>query len=55
MAIILQLPLCLYELYRLVVYVDDRLLPQNVVLPLTAYLHIGINFFVVSGVLFDYV
>ena len=33
MAIILQLPLCLYELQGPVVYVDDCFLPQNVMLP----------------------
>ena len=32
MAIILQLPFCLYELQGLVVCVDDRYLPQNVML-----------------------
>jgi len=53
MAIILQLPLCLYELQRLVVYVDDRFLPQNVMLPLSAGLHNGIHLFVISGILPD--
>ena len=50
-----QLPLCLYELQGSVVCVDDCLLPQNVVLPLLAHLHNGIHFFVISGILVDYV
>ena len=51
MVIILQLPLCLYELQGLVVCVDDRLLPQNVMLPLAASVHNGIHLFVISGIL----
>jgi hypothetical protein len=51
MAIVLQIPLCLYELQGLVVCVDDRFLPQNVMLPLSAKLHNGIHFFVISGIL----
>jgi hypothetical protein len=35
MVVILQLPLCLYELQRLVISVDDCLLSQNVMFPLT--------------------
>ena len=49
--IILQLPLCLYKLKRLVIGVDDRLLPQNVVLPFPTSLHDGINFFIIGEVL----
>jgi hypothetical protein len=33
MAIVLQLPLCLYELQGSMVFVDDHFLPQNVMLP----------------------
>lgn len=55
MAIILQLPLCLYELKRSMFCVDDHFLPQNVMLPLMAGLHNGIHFFVVGGVLSNYV
>ena len=51
MAIILQLPLCLYELQGPVVYVDDCFLPQNLMLPLSTSLHNGIHFFVISGIL----
>ena len=51
MMIILQLPLCLYELQGSVVCVDDCLLPQNVMLPFSISLHIGIHFFVISGML----
>ena len=43
MAIILQLPLCLYELQGPVVCVDDCFLPQNVMLPLSTGLHNGIS------------
>jgi hypothetical protein len=53
MAIILQLPLCLYELQGSVVYVDDRLLSQNVMLSLPTSLHNGIHFFVIIGILSD--
>jgi hypothetical protein len=53
MVIILQLPLCLYELQGSVVCVDDCFLPQNVMLPLTTGLHNGIHFFVISGILSD--
>ena len=53
MAIILQLPLCLYQLQGLVVCVDDRFLPQNVVLPLAACMHNGIHLFVISGIFAD--
>ena len=55
MVIVLQIPLCMYELDGLVVCVDDRFLPQNVMLPLSASLHNGIHFFVISGILPDYV
>ena len=51
MEIILQLPLCLYELQGPVVCVDDCFLPQNVMLPLSTGLHNGIHFFVISGIL----
>jgi hypothetical protein len=53
MAIILQLPLCLYELQGLVVCLGDRFLPQNVMLPLLESLHNGIHFFFISGILSD--
>jgi hypothetical protein len=55
MAIILQLPLCLYELQGSVVYVDDRFLSQNVMLPLSASLHNALHLFVISWMLLDYV
>ena len=55
MAIILQFPLGLYELQGSVVRVDDRFLPQNVMLPFSVGLHNGINLFVISGILPDYV
>ena len=51
MAIVLQVPLCLYELQGSVVCVDDCVLPENVMLPLSTRLHNGIHFFVISGIL----
>ena len=53
MAVILQLALHLYELEGVVLYVDDRFLPQNVMLPLSTSLHNGIHLFVISGILLD--
>jgi hypothetical protein len=53
MAIVLQFPLCLYELQRLVISVDDCLLPKNVMFPLTTYLYDGIHLFVIGGVFLD--
>ena len=53
MAIVLQLPLCLYELQGSVVCVDGRFFSQNVMLPLSTSLHNGIHFFVISGILLD--
>jgi hypothetical protein len=50
MAFFLQLPLCLYEFQRLVINVDDCLLSQNVMFPLTKGLHNGIHFLVIGGV-----
>jgi hypothetical protein len=55
MAIILQFPLCLYELQGSVVYVDDRFLSENVMLPLSASLHNALHLFVISWMLPDYV
>jgi hypothetical protein len=55
MAIILQLPLCLYELQGSVVYVDDRFLSQNVMLALSATLHNALHLFFISWMFLDYV
>jgi len=49
-AIILQLPLCLYKLKRSMVSVDDRLLPHNVMFPFSASLNDGIHLFIIGGV-----
>jgi hypothetical protein len=35
MVVVLQLPLCLYELHRLMINVDDCFLSHNVMFPLT--------------------
>jgi hypothetical protein len=53
MAVILQFPLCLYELQRLVISVYDRLFPHNVMFPLTTGLYNGIHFLVIGGVFTD--
>jgi hypothetical protein len=53
MALILQFPLCLYELQRLVISVYDHLFPQNVMFPLTTGLYNGINFIFIGGVFMD--
>ena len=50
---ILQLPLFLYELQRLVISVDDCLLSHNVMFPLTTYFYNGIHFLVIGGVFSD--
>ena len=48
MVIVLQLPLCLYELQGFVVCVDDCFLLYNVMLPLPTGLHNGIHLFVIG-------
>jgi len=53
MEIILQLPLCLYEMEASMVYMYDCFFPQNVMLPLSAGLHNGIHLPVISGILLD--
>jgi len=53
MVIVLQLPLCLYELQGSMVCVDDHFLYQNVMLPLSAILHHGIHLFFISRILSD--
>ena len=53
MAVVLQFPMCLYELQRLVISVYDRLFPQNVMFPLKIGLYNGINFLVIGGVFLD--
>jgi hypothetical protein len=53
MAIVLQFPLCLYELQRLLISVYDRLFPQNVLFFFTTSLYNGIHFLVIGGVFSD--
>lgn len=53
MAIILQLPLCLYKLQRPVIDVDDCLLHKNVMVPLSTSLHDGIHLSIIGGVLLN--
>ena len=51
MAIILQLPLCLYKLKRSLIGVDDCLLLENIVLTLSASLYDGIHLFIIGRVI----
>ena len=51
MVIILELPLCLYELQGSMFFVDDRFLPQNLILPLSEGLHNGMHLFVIGRIL----
>ena len=53
MVVVLQFLLCLYERRRLMISVDDRLLSQNVMFPLTIGLYNGIHFLVRGGVFMD--
>jgi hypothetical protein len=53
MVIVLQLPLCLYELQTLMINVDDHLLSQNVMFPLTTGLYNGILLLIIGGVFSD--
>jgi hypothetical protein len=53
MVVILQFALCLHKLQRLIINVDDCLLPEKVIPPLAVGLHNGVHFFVVSRVLTD--
>jgi hypothetical protein len=50
MVVVLQIPLCLYELQSLVISVDDYLLSQIVIFPLTIGLYNGIHFLFIGGV-----
>jgi hypothetical protein len=51
MAVILQFALFLHELQRLMISVDDCLLPENVIPPLAVGLYNGVHFIVIRGVL----
>jgi len=53
MELVLWFPLRLYELHRLVISVDDRLLSHNVMFPLTTWLYNGIHFLVIGGLFLD--
>jgi hypothetical protein len=53
MAFIQQFVLCLHELQRLMIGVDDCLLHENVMLPFSRGLENGIHLFSISGVLTD--
>ena len=52
-AIILQLPMFLYQLQGLVISVDDRLFVANVMLPLVISLDNGIHFVVIGELFVD--
>jgi hypothetical protein len=51
MVVILQFSLCLHELQRLMISVDDCLLPKNVIPLLAVGLYNVVHLFIVSGVL----
>jgi hypothetical protein len=53
MELVLQFPLCLYKLQRLVISVDDHILSQNVMFPLMTSLYNVIHFLVIGGVFLD--
>ena len=53
MEVILQFPLCLYELQMLVISVVDCLLSQNVMFILMTILYNAIHFLVICGVFSD--
>lgn len=55
MAVILQLHLCLYKLKGSMIYVDDCLLPKNVMLPLSTVLHDGMHLLIIGGVFQNYI
>jgi hypothetical protein len=50
MAIILKFSLCLHELQRLMISVDECFLPENIMPPLATHLYNGVHLFIVSGV-----
>jgi hypothetical protein len=49
----MQFSLCLHEMHRIMISVDECLLLENVMPPLEASLYNGLHSFVVSGVLTD--
>jgi hypothetical protein len=53
MDVVLQFPLCLYELQRLMISVDDCILSQNVMFPLMTSLYNGIHFLVIGWVFLE--
>jgi hypothetical protein len=53
MKVIMKFSLCLYELERLVINVNDCLLPENKIPPLVETLYKGIYLFFIGGVLKD--
>jgi hypothetical protein len=53
MVVIMQFSLCLHELQRLMISVDECVLPENVMPPLAAGLYNGVHLFFLNGVLMD--
>jgi hypothetical protein len=53
MVVVLQFPLCLYELQRLVISVYDHLHSKNVMFSLTIGLYNGIHFLIIGDVFSD--
>jgi hypothetical protein len=53
MVVIMKFSLCSHELQRLMINVDNCLLPENVMPPLEVSFHNGVHFFVVIRLLMD--
>ena len=53
MAIILQIPIFYHKLKWSVIYVDDHLLQQNIIISFSAGLQNGIRFLIIGGVYSD--
>jgi hypothetical protein len=53
MVVVLQFPLCLYQLQRLVINMYDHLFSHNVIFPLMTRLYNEIHFLVIGGVFLD--
>jgi hypothetical protein len=53
MVVILEFSLCLHELKRLMISMDDCLLPKNVMPLLAVGLQNGVHLFVITGVFTD--
>ena len=55
MGVIFLFSLCLYELQRLVISVDDYLLPMDVMVPLSKGMYNRIHLFIIGGIFANYI